>query len=114
MIVLLLCLAILMTACTPVQNISEAALQQGQTLAYARNKGNCLACHVIAEGDFPGTIGPKLSNLSNRFDDKQQLKTFIWDATQFNPQTVMPPFGKNGIINEQEINKIVDYLWTLK
>ena len=32
----------------------------GQLLAMDRSKGNCLACHVIADGEQPGNIGPPL------------------------------------------------------
>jgi sulfur-oxidizing protein SoxX len=30
----------------------------GKSLAMERNKGNCLACHRIEDGELPGTIGP--------------------------------------------------------
>ncbi len=62
---------------------------------------------------MPGNIGPPLTRISSCFADKETLKARIWDATRYNPQTSMPPFGKNRILTEQEIDAIVEYLWTL-
>ncbi len=92
----------------------ESTLSGGKKIAFTFELGNCLACHVIAEGDAPGNIGPELKSLPLRFKDKTQLHQFIWDATQFNPNTSMPPFGKNKILNDDEIKQLVDYLWELK
>jgi sulfur-oxidizing protein SoxX len=85
----------------------------GKQLAFSRNKGNCLACHEIEEGDSPGNIGPPLETIKKRFKSKPLLRQQIWNAMQFNPETSMPPFGKNKILKEQEIDKIVDYIWRL-
>jgi sulfur-oxidizing protein SoxX len=96
---------------------AEAVLQEfnkGKNLAFDRDKGNCLACHAIEEGESPGNIGPPLKNLQARFKDKQQLRQQIWDATVFNPDTSMPPYGRNKILTEDEIDRVVDYLWSLK
>lgn len=85
----------------------------GQGIAFDRAKGNCLACHVIAGGESPGSIGPELSNMQARYPDKKLLRRRIWDETEFNPITVMPPFGKHRILSEQEIDQVVDFLYTL-
>ncbi len=104
-----------LTACTATQPVSTPfAGNDGKKLAFARDKGNCLACHEIEDGEFPGTIGPPLINLPSRYSSKQALKAQIWDATKFNPETSMPPFGKNKILSETEIDRVVDYLWELK
>ncbi len=85
----------------------------GKQIAFSREQGNCLACHKIEDGEFPGNIGPALKNLATRYKTKQKLREQIWDAAQFNPETSMPPFGKNKILNDQEIDLLVDYLWML-
>jgi sulfur-oxidizing protein SoxX len=103
----------LLIACTSVPEITGQRLNEGKRLAFDRNKGNCLACHVIEDGEAPGNIGPALTALSTRFKDKRQLREQIFDATRFNPETSMPPFGKNKILSHEEIDKIVDYLWNL-
>ncbi len=89
-------------------------LQQGKQLTFERSKGNCLACHVIEDGEMPGNVGPPLKAIQSKFDSKQQLRKQIWDATAFNPETSMPPFGKNKIISEREIDLITDYIWSLQ
>lgn len=85
----------------------------GKNIAFDRSKGNCLACHDIAGGESPGNIGPKLSNIQQRYPDKSLLRQRIWDETKFNPMSVMPPFGKHRILTESEIDKIVEFLYTL-
>jgi L-cysteine S-thiosulfotransferase len=91
---------------------AQSATSEGQKLAFDRGKGNCLTCHEIKGGDLPGTIGPKLVDLKSRYD-RNQLIAIITDETTRNPQTVMPPFGRNHILTEQEIDAIVDFLQTL-
>lgn len=91
----------------------EQRLAIGKQLATARDKGNCLACHAIADGELPGNIGPPLLSMQQRFPDKEQLHDQIWDATVRNPDTLMPPFGRHRILSDEEIDLIVDYLYTL-
>ncbi|MDQ7090262.1 MAG: sulfur oxidation c-type cytochrome SoxX [Methylococcales bacterium] len=92
---------------------TSISINSGKKLAFARNKGNCLACHRIEEGEFPGNIGPELKNIKQRFKSQIQLRQFIWDATAFNSETIMPPFGKHKILTEDEIDRLINYLWTL-
>jgi sulfur-oxidizing protein SoxX len=91
---------------------AQSAIAEGQKLAFDRGKGNCLTCHVIKGGDLPGTIGPKLEDLKSKYD-RNELIAIITDETKRNPRTVMPPFGRNRILTEQEISAIVDFLQTL-
>jgi len=95
------------------QAAEEEAVDPGQTVAFTRSKGNCLACHMIADGDLPGSSGPPLLQMKLRFPDRDALRNQIWDATIKNPTSVMPPYGKNNILTEEEIDLIVDYLLTL-
>jgi sulfur-oxidizing protein SoxX len=86
---------------------------EGQKLAFDRSKGNCLTCHEIKGGDLPGTIGPALKDIKSKYPDRNDLVAILFDETKRNPQTVMPPFGRNRILTDQEINAIVDFLQTL-
>lgn len=86
---------------------------EGRNIAFDRNKGNCLACHIIAGGESPGNIGPELSNMKQRYPEISLLRKRIWDETEFNPVTVMPPFGKHHILTENEIDKVIEFLYTL-
>ncbi len=87
--------------------------EQAKQLMSDPLKGNCLACHKVAGGVFPGNIGPALQNIRQLFPDRAALYAQIYDPTVINPLTVMPPFGRHGILTEKEINLIVDYLITL-
>jgi sulfur-oxidizing protein SoxX len=91
---------------------AQSTPSEGQKIAFDRGKGNCLTCHEIKGGDLPGTIGPKLADLKSRYD-RAELIAIVNDESKRNPQTVMPPFGRNRILTEQEINAIVDFLQTL-
>lgn len=89
------------------------AITAGKALVENRKKGNCMACHAIAGGSQMGNVGPPLKNMKSRFPDPKFLYERIYDETQFNPMTVMPPFGKNKALTKQEIHDIVAYLLTL-
>jgi sulfur-oxidizing protein SoxX len=107
-----LALALLIGAAAgPAQAQSAAA--EGQKLVFDRGKGNCLTCHVIKGGDLPGTIGPELVELKKKYPNRDDLVAIVSDETRRNPLTVMPPFGRNRILTEREINAVVDFLQTL-
>jgi L-cysteine S-thiosulfotransferase len=91
---------------------SASDIQQGKALAFDRDEGNCLACHMIPGGQMPGTIGPPLVAMKARFPDRQKLFDQIWDPRHMNPHTIMPPFGANRILDKSQINKIIDFLYT--
>lgn len=88
-------------------------IQEGKKLAFDRKKGNCLACHMIDDGELAGNSGPPMIAMKARFPDKKVLFNQIWDPTKNNPNTFMPPFGKHGALTKDEINKIIEYLYTL-
>ena len=92
---------------------SQSAAAEGQKLAFDRSKGNCLTCHVIKGGDLSGTIGPELKDIKSKYPDRNDLVAILTDETKRNSQTMMPPFGRNRILTEKEINAVVDFLQTL-
>jgi L-cysteine S-thiosulfotransferase len=109
-----LALTLLIGVAAPVNPANaQSAAAEGQKLAFDRGKGNCLTCHEIKGGDFPGTIGPALKDIKSKYPDRNDLVAILFDETKRNPQTVMPPFGRNRILTEQEINAVVDFLQTL-
>ena len=93
--------------------IDAKTIEEGGKIAFHRKKGNCLACHAIEGGRLPGNIGPPLVNMKDRYPDKSQLRTQIWDATKNNPNSIMPPFGRHAILSEEEIDKVVEFIHTL-
>ncbi len=92
---------------------AQSAAAEGQKLAFDRSKGNCLTCHIIKGGDLPGTIGPELVDIKSKYPNRDDLVAILHDETNRNPLTVMPPFGRNRILTEKEINAVVDFLQTL-
>jgi len=92
---------------------TASRLEQGKTLAFTRAKGNCLACHYIEGGDLSGNYGPPLIAMKVRFPDRDVLRAQIWDAAIKNPDTRMPPFGRNRILTEEEIDLVTDYIHSL-
>lgn len=90
-----------------------SAVEQGKALTFERGKGNCLACHRIEDGELPGTLGPPLLAMKLRFPEREDLKRQICDATIRNENTRMPPYCRHGILTEEEVDLIVDYLYTL-
>jgi sulfur-oxidizing protein SoxX len=107
-------LALLIGAAASLRPASaQSGVAEGQKLAFDRGKGNCLTCHEVKGGDLPGTIGPALKDIKSKYPDRNDLVAILFDETKRNPQTVMPPFGRNRILTDQEINAIVDFLQTL-
>jgi len=106
-------LALLPTSSLAAEAQAMSVVEQGQSIAFDRKKGNCLACHQIEGGTLPGNIGPPLIAMKQRFPDKAKLRAQIWDSTKANPNTIMPPFGRQQILSESEIDKVVEFIYTL-
>jgi sulfur-oxidizing protein SoxX len=90
---------------------ASASPAEGQKLAYSKSKGNCVTCHEIAGYTNSGNVGPRLNDMKKRFS-RADLKAIISDETKRNPITVMPPFKRNLILTGQEIDSIIDFLYT--
>jgi len=91
----------------------KKAENTGKQIAFNKKKGNCLACHVISGGAQPGNIAPPLGNMKARFPKKADLRAQISDPQAKNPDTVMPPFSKHGILTDKEIDAVVDFIYSL-
>ncbi|MBC8270400.1 MAG: sulfur oxidation c-type cytochrome SoxX [Rhodospirillaceae bacterium] len=99
----------------------------GKQTAIHRQKGNCLACHVmpVPEEQFHGEIGPDLSDVGSNYSEAE-LRLRLVDPKALNPDTIMPAFLKvptsevhkkfkgKTILSAQEVEDIVAYLMTLK
>ncbi len=92
---------------------AKSAVEKGKAVAVNRKQGNCLACHAMGDGTLPGNIGPALVNIKLRFPNKAVLREQIWDATGRNPNSIMPPFGRHKMLSEEQIDQIVEYVYTL-
>jgi len=102
----------------PVFAVTPAAptsAETGKQIAFSRKHGNCLACHAFpnVQAQMPGSIAPPLVAMKLRYPNKSVLRARIWNEMKFNPNTAMPPFGKHKILTKEEIDKVVDFLYTL-
>lgn len=98
---------------TQLANAADDAIAEGKKIAFDRVKGNCLACHMIEGGELPGNIGPPLVAMKARFPEKAKLRAQIWDSTRSNPNSIMPPFGRHEVLTESEIDKVVEFIYSL-
>jgi sulfur-oxidizing protein SoxX len=119
-IIKLIVLGSILTSCAAsvVEDASVAddasdRLQQGKAIAFDRNKGNCLSCHMMDDGELPGNSGPPLLMMQARFPERAALREQIYDANERNPISVMPPYGRHHILNEAELDLVVDYVHSL-
>lgn len=88
--------------------------EEGKEIAFNKAQGNCLACHAISNGQLPGNIGPMLIAMKARYPNKEDLFQVIWDPRKkFGRGIIMPPFGDHKILTKEQIDKVVDYLYTL-
>jgi sulfur-oxidizing protein SoxX len=106
-------LTMLPLSASAAEEASAKVLEEGREIAFDRSLGNCLACHHIDGGQAAGTIGPPLIAMQVRFPDKEKLRAQIWDATVANPNSAMPPFGAHHIVSDEQMDKLVEFIWSL-
>ncbi|HDO23261.1 MAG TPA: sulfur oxidation c-type cytochrome SoxX [Nitrospirae bacterium] len=89
---------------------------KGEKVVKTRKLGNCIACHVLPGLAFPGDIGPNLIKAMQHYSrsDRATVRQWVYDARKFNSDTIMPPFGTNKILTNQQIDDVVAYLYSLK
>jgi sulfur-oxidizing protein SoxX len=86
-------------------------MKEGRKVFTTKSLGNCLACHSVQGDDSipqTGTLGPRLANMDTY--PKEYLASKIWDPNKTNPNTIMPPMGRNNKITKAQIDAIVVYL----
>ena len=102
----------------PVKQTLEGSLNgdplRGKQLANDRSKGNCVACHLMKDAEQPGTKGPDLSIYGTWGRDDDEAYALVYDMRWRNPDTVMPPFGTNQILNDQELRDVIAFLRSSK
>ena len=109
---LLLCGLMLLPSWTQAQSGVEA----GRRLFADPQKGNCIACHQApADATIKSfsRIGPSLVDVKSRVPDRNKLRDIIWNPLASRPSAFMPPFGRNRILTDAEIDAIVLYVETL-
>ncbi|NOY53485.1 MAG: sulfur oxidation c-type cytochrome SoxX [Deltaproteobacteria bacterium] len=88
----------------------------GEKIVKTRKLGNCISCHYLPGVESPGDIGPSLVDVMRGFTkaDRKVVRQWVRDARRFNPDTIMPPFGPNKLLTPEQIDDVVEYLFTLK
>lgn len=76
------------------------------------NLGNCLACHAVVKHPemVAGNIAPPFVAMKARFPNIGKLKAIIYDEQVNNPDTIMPPFGRNKVLTAEQIDAVANYI----
>jgi len=118
---LLVAVAVLFASCASTGSVTHAKslkskIQLGRKIATTRKLGNCVSCHYLPNVESPGDVGPNLVEAMKNYteQDRDIVKQWIVDARKFNPDTIMPPFGTNKILTPEQIDAVVEYLYSLK
>ena len=97
------------------QGFAKDNLTKGACVVVIRTKGNCMTCHQM-QGLSSGNVATPLMNVKGRYageDGKKRLRIQIENPHIANKESVMPPFGRNGILSKDEISHLVDFLLTI-
>ena len=99
----------------------------GRQLAFARDRGNCIACHVIPAPDEAshGNLGPSLRGVADRLNEGQ-IRLRLVDMRRIAPATIMPAYHRvdglkrvaaalagKPVLAAQEIEDVLAFLMTL-
>ena len=99
---------------------------EGIAILRDSTRGNCTICHLIPGAGLPeaaqGTLGPSLAGVGRRLS-RADIRARIHDARDFNPATLMPPYGTTSgltdvaaayagrpILQPAQIDAVADYL----
>ncbi len=74
----------------------------------------CVTCHALPGDDWPGSVGNPMLHYKQFKHPNPLVFQQIYDARVYNPTTIMPPFGRFGLLNEQDIGDLVAYLQSLE
>lgn len=89
---------------------SKATTDEGKALSLKF----CQTCHNYKDTEQSGTVAPPLVGMKSRFPDRKKLFKIIYDPQiAINKDTMMPPFGRHELLAKDQIDKIIDFLYTL-
>ncbi len=108
--------------------LAQGDAARGEAIALHRSQGLCVLCHALP-GQNPalqGTIGPPLAGVGSRLD-AAALRQRLVAPEQFNPETVMPAYGRTTglqqvaaaqrgkpLLTDAQIDDVVAWLATLR
>jgi len=107
---------------------AQGSAARGEAIALSRSQGLCVLCHAVP-GQNPalqGTIGPPLAGVGSRLD-AATLRQRLMAPEQFNPDTVMPSYGRSTglqqvalaqrgqpLLSDAQVDDVVAWLGTLR
>ena len=116
----------LLAALAPLAGAGDAA--RGAAIVASRSQGLCVLCHALP-GQLPahqGTLGPALDGVGARLD-ADALRQRLLAPERFNPDTVMPAYGRSSgllqvatalrgkpLLAPGQIDDVAAYLATLR
>ena len=105
-----LCISFALSSIAAPPAKTDTSVAQGQKLALKF----CQACHQYQGTEQAGTVAPPLMGMKARFPDKKKLYNIIYDPqVALKRHTMMPPFGRNELLAKEEIEKVIEFLYTL-
>jgi sulfur-oxidizing protein SoxX len=103
----------LLIASAATAEVSPETIEAGRVIAADRKLGNCYTCHQVEGAELAGNVAPPLVFMTMRYPDREALRAQIADPRIRNPDSVMPPYGAYGILTEQELDQLTDYVFSL-
>jgi cytochrome c oxidase subunit 2 len=101
------------------ERLKDPATQAGRDAFLA---GPCAGCHTVKGTKAAGKVGPELTHLMSKQPsniagvlspiNQENLTRWVRNAPSVKPGTVMPKF--EGVLPDDQINQIVQWLLTLK
>jgi sulfur-oxidizing protein SoxX len=77
---------------------------RGAAIAASRSQGLCVLCHALPgqPAALAGTVGPPLAGVASRLD-AAALRARLLEPERFNPDTVMPAYGRTDTSGLQQV-----------
>ena len=106
---------------------SPGDVVRGRQLVFARDRGNCIACHAIPAPDEAshGNLGPSLRGVADRLG-AGQIRLRLVDVRRIAPASIMPAYYRvdglkrvaaalrgKPVLAAQEIEDVLAFLMTL-
>lgn len=91
----LMLLAALLSTVSTTAAVAQGDAARGAAIAASRSQGLCVLCHALPgqQAALAGTVGPPLAGVGSRLD-AAALRARLLEPERFNPDTVMPAYGR--------------------
>ncbi len=108
--------------------VAAGNVARGAAIVASRSQGLCVLCHALPgqPAAHQGTLGPPLDGVGSRLD-ADALRQRLLAPARFNPDTVMPAYGRSDglqqvatalrgkpLLAPDQIDDVVAYLATLR